>query len=32
VEVYKFTCNKSGHNIQLHAKFNVLNELELLIE
>ncbi len=32
VEVYKFTCNKSGHKIQLHAKFDVLNELELLLE
>ena len=32
VEVYKFTCNISGHNIKLHAKFKVFNELELLIE
>ncbi|MFX1446377.1 MAG: hypothetical protein ACFFHV_23525 [Promethearchaeota archaeon] len=31
LEVYKFTCNKFGHKIKLHAKFDVLNELELLI-
>lgn len=32
VEVYKFTCNKFGHKIQLYAKFEVFNELDLLIE
>lgn len=32
VEVYKFTCNKFGHNIQLHAKFEVLNELDRIVE
>jgi hypothetical protein len=32
IEVYKFTYNKLGHRIQLHAKFEVFNELELLIE
>lgn len=32
VEVYKFACNKFGHKIQLYAKFEVFNELDLLIE